>query len=90
MSASVRPVAGEVVPAVVPATHQMEVAGVWRDALLVHEVAARLFGDGGENACERVRDLIRSRQLFALSTGRRHLIPVGAYAAYLRGERYPT
>lgn len=76
-------------PAALPATYQLQLRGVWRDALLVPDVAERLFGTADRAACERVRVLIRSKQLFALSTGKSYLIPVGAYAAFLRGEPYP-
>lgn len=89
MIASVRRVAEEPELAAVAATHQIEVRGVWRDALLVSEVASRLFGSDDKDTCQRVRRLIRSQQLFALSTGAAHLVPVDAYIAYLRGEQYP-
>jgi hypothetical protein len=67
----------------------MQIKGVWRDALLVSEVATGLFGSDDRNACAQVRRLIRSGQLFARSTGAVHLVPVDAYLAYLRGETYP-
>ena len=76
-------------PGAVPATHRMQIKGVWRDALLVSEVATGLFGSDDRNACAQVRRLIRSGQLFARSTGAVHLVPVDAYLAYLRGETYP-
>lgn len=75
--------------AAVAASHRMEIAGVWRDALLVSEAAARLFGHDDRDTCQRVRRLIRSGDLFARSTGSTWLIPVDAYLAYLRGEQYP-
>lgn len=75
--------------AAVPATYQIQLRGTWRDALLVPDVAERLFGTNDRAACQRVLALIRTQQLFARSTGKTYLIPVGAYAAYLRGEPYP-
>lgn len=75
-------------PGAVPATLRMEIAGVWRDALIVPEVAERLWGTRDQKACARVRDLIASGQLHALTTGRQYLIPVASYAAFLRGEQH--
>ena len=77
-------------PAAIPATYEITIAGVRRDMLKVHEIAPRIFGTGDEKACDQVRDLIRSGRLFAVSTGRQYLIPVSAYVAYQRGERYPS
>lgn len=79
-------------PAAVPAavTHQIEISGTWRDALSVPEIAERLFGDRSDKTCARVRHLIRTGELFALSTGAAYFVPVSAYVAYLRGEKYPS
>ena len=85
------PVLDDEITAAVPATHQIRIRGVWRDALFVHEAAQRLFGDASKPPCDRVRTLIRTGQLYARSTGGggAYLIPVDAYIAYLRGETYP-
>ena len=82
----------ESTPGAIPATHRMRIHGVWRDALLVSEVAAGLFGNDDKDTCQRVRRLIRAGDLFARSTGGNgvYLVPVDAYVAYLRGERYPS
>lgn len=78
--------------AVVTATHQININGTWRDALFVHEIARRLYGSDERKYQQRVRALIANGDLFARSgggNGGSYLIPVSAYAAYLRGEQYP-
>lgn len=75
--------------AAVPASHSFQIRGVHRDALFVADVALRLFGEDAEQAQAKVRKLITSGALFALSTGRSYLIPADAYLAFLRGESYP-
>ncbi|MDQ4104283.1 MAG: hypothetical protein M3186_11435 [Actinomycetota bacterium] len=49
----------QVQAAAVPATYQVQINGTWRDALLVGEVASRLFGDDSEDMCQRCALLCR-------------------------------
>lgn len=82
-------VAEQPTPAVVPASHSIRIRGVDRDALFVTDIALRMTGKDDEREQAKVRKLIKSGALFALTTGRSYLIPVDAYLAFLRGEQYP-